>query len=96
MRRQLQYLIEISERPQINIRVVPLSAGPHPGLDGSFIIMELPDEPAVVYQESKTRNAFMEAEDVEIYRVAWKWISTVALSAGETRDRLASAIANYA
>lgn len=96
MRRQLQYLVDLSESPHINIRVVPLSAGPHPGLDGSFIIMELPDEPAVVYQESKTRNAFMEDEDVEIYRLAWQRISTVALSAGESRDRLASVIAEYA
>jgi transcriptional regulator with XRE-family HTH domain len=39
MRRQLAHLLELSERPNIGIRVVPRTAGAHPGLDGSFKIM---------------------------------------------------------
>jgi transcriptional regulator with XRE-family HTH domain len=39
MRKQLAHLLELADRPNIGIRVVPRSAGAHPGLDGSFKIM---------------------------------------------------------
>ncbi|GLY89627.1 helix-turn-helix domain-containing protein [Actinoallomurus iriomotensis] len=39
MRKQLAHLLEVSERPDIGIRVIPRSAGTHCGLDGSFKIM---------------------------------------------------------
>jgi hypothetical protein len=39
MRKQLTHLLELSQRTKIGLRVVPRSAGAHPGLDGSFKIM---------------------------------------------------------
>jgi transcriptional regulator with XRE-family HTH domain len=39
MRKQLTHLLEMSRRTNIGLRVVPRSAGAHPGLDGSFKIM---------------------------------------------------------
>src|SRR5689334_206396 len=51
MRRQLAFLLEMSERPNIGIRVVPRSARAHFGLDGSFKIMTTPSGD-VAYTES--------------------------------------------
>ena len=43
MRRQVRRLIEMTEKPNVTIEVVPFSAGAHPGLKGSFVILEFPD-----------------------------------------------------
>ena len=39
MRRQLAHLLEMSERENVNIRVVPKSTGAYVGLNGSFSII---------------------------------------------------------
>jgi transcriptional regulator with XRE-family HTH domain len=39
MRKQLTHLLEVSKRVNIGLRVVPSTAGAHPGLDGGFKIM---------------------------------------------------------
>ena len=53
MRRQLIRLIEAAARPHVTVEVVPFSAGPHPGLNGPFVIHEFPDaaDDDVLYQE---------------------------------------------
>jgi transcriptional regulator with XRE-family HTH domain len=93
MRRQLRQLLEIAERPAVTIQVVPLAHGPHPGLDGAFVIMEIPDGPPVLYQESKTRNAFLEEEDLDIYKLAWTKIQAAALSPEDSMARIAADLA---
>lgn len=39
MREQLAHLLELAERPNVTVRVVPWSTGAHQGLDGSFKIL---------------------------------------------------------
>jgi hypothetical protein len=39
MPQQLQHLIELSERPEITIEVVPFAAGAHSGLRGPFVLL---------------------------------------------------------
>lgn len=41
MRRQLQHLLDISRQPNISIQIVPFTAGAHPGLGGSFIMIDI-------------------------------------------------------
>ncbi len=43
MRRQLLRLVEVAERPNITIELVPFTAGIHPGMRGSFVVIEFPD-----------------------------------------------------
>jgi hypothetical protein len=42
LRRQMLRLMAMSELPTVPIRVLSLSAGAHPALNGSFILLELP------------------------------------------------------
>jgi hypothetical protein len=53
MRRQLTRMIEAAAAPHVTVEVVPFSAGPHPGLNGPFVIHEFPDTAGsdVLYQE---------------------------------------------
>ncbi|GIG90270.1 transcriptional regulator [Plantactinospora endophytica] len=43
MTRQLQHLAELAEVPNVDVRVLPSSAGAHPGLQGGFVVLELPE-----------------------------------------------------
>jgi hypothetical protein len=40
MREQLDYLVRMAKRESVNLVVLPLSAGPHPGLAGAFSLLE--------------------------------------------------------
>jgi len=51
MRRQLEHLLALSERPRISIQVMPFARGAYSGLHGSYIYLEFPDasDPDVVF-----------------------------------------------
>lgn len=65
MREQLRYLTEVSERPNVLLRVLPTAAGGHPGMDGPFIRMKFEDRPGVVFLPHRTSSLFLE-ESIEI------------------------------
>jgi transcriptional regulator with XRE-family HTH domain len=44
MRTQLHRLVELQAEPNVTIQVLPFSIGVHPGMKGSFTILELSDE----------------------------------------------------
>jgi transcriptional regulator with XRE-family HTH domain len=82
---QLRHLIDMAQRPNITVRVVPLRVGWHPGWNGPFILYDLPQSPAVVYFEHYSSGAFVPTEhDVTAYRRAIDRISAVALGPGES------------
>lgn len=41
MRAQLRHLLELMQRPHISIRIIPRTAGAHPGIDGVFRIISI-------------------------------------------------------
>ncbi|MEU2301298.1 helix-turn-helix transcriptional regulator [Streptomyces antibioticus] len=52
MRGQLAHLLTFEDDPRINIQVLPYSAGPHAGMQGSFDLYRFTGDPAIVYTES--------------------------------------------
>ncbi|MFY1687102.1 helix-turn-helix domain-containing protein [Plantactinospora sp. WMMB782] len=40
---QLAHLAELAEVPNVDVRVLPSSRGAHPGLQGGFVVLELPE-----------------------------------------------------
>lgn len=70
MRGQLQHLIEISERPNVRLQVVPFSLGGHSGESGAFTILSFPESDLqdVVYLEQLTSALYLDKrEDVAQY-----------------------------
>ena len=62
MRTQLEYLIDISARPNIAIHVVPASVGAHAGLLGAFILADLESESGkVTYLETPDQGFISDA-----------------------------------
>ncbi|MCQ9136181.1 MULTISPECIES: helix-turn-helix transcriptional regulator [Streptomyces] len=73
MRGQLQHLIEISERPNVRLQVVPFSLGGHSGESGAFTILSFPESDLqdVVYLEQLTSALYLDKrEDVAQYEQA--------------------------
>lgn len=93
MRDQLLHLIENTKSPNITIQVVPYSAGAHPGMPGSFLLMEFPDpDPALVYTENAGGGLFLEAEqDVQRYRDTFQHLVAQALSPADTTTLIGEA-----
>jgi hypothetical protein len=62
MRGQVQRLLESRSLTNVTIQVIPFGAGAHPGMDGSFVILEFPDEDdlSIVYVESAAGGLFLE------------------------------------
>jgi len=88
MAAQLDKLAEASELPNVTLRVVPYSAGYHPGLiAGSFTILRFPlnggnveSEPPTVYSESFTGALYLDkTHEVERYSRAFGEIWSVTL-----------------
>jgi transcriptional regulator with XRE-family HTH domain len=89
MRKQLAHLLEVSERPNIGIRVVPRSAGAHFGVDGSFKIMTGPSGD-IAYTESPGGGRLVpSAREVQSYVVRYDRIGQKALPEDLSRDLIA-------
>ena len=60
---QLEYLLEVGQRPNVGIQVLPVSGGLHAAMTGHFVILEFPmPEPPVVYLEVATEELYLESE----------------------------------
>ncbi|MFE9745032.1 helix-turn-helix domain-containing protein [Saccharothrix saharensis] len=90
MRTQLQHLVTLGSRANIVIQVVPLDTAPHPGLSGSFLVMDFADQPSLVYVEGRGTSTFLE-EEVHLAnaRLAWQRLRALALSAEESLGLIA-------
>jgi transcriptional regulator with XRE-family HTH domain len=70
MRRQLKYLLEAAELPNVTVQVIPFQAGGHAAAGGPFSILRFaePDLPDVVYLEQLTSALYLDRrETVEHY-----------------------------
>jgi len=62
MSAQVRHLVQMAERPNIDIQVIRDTAGSHAAMDGSFMLLDFPD-PAdlpLVYIETATEDLYLE------------------------------------
>ncbi|MEV4256097.1 DUF5753 domain-containing protein [Spirillospora sp. NPDC049652] len=87
-REQLAKLEELSVMPWVVLRIVPRSAGYHPGLRGSFKEISIGREKAA-YTEAAAGGR-LTSDSVEVGRISdmFNLIGADALSRGETREKL--------
>jgi transcriptional regulator with XRE-family HTH domain len=82
---QLRFLLEISGRPNVDVRIIKLGVGWHPGFAGPFVVYAFPDAPPVIHFEHFSSGAFVpDAADVEAYTGAVEFIKNVAMSPAAT------------
>jgi len=96
MRRQLAHLLSAAEHPHVTLRVVPIAAGAHAGLRGSFMILKFAEEPALVFMENQSTGLFLEEEaDLAAYRLALGTILYAALAPAATVELIAQIAAEH-
>lgn len=83
MRRQLQHLVRLSQRPKLAIQVLPFGAGAHPGLSGSFMILEFPGSVGAdfVYLDNALGGVCLEdTAEVRQHGLTFEYLARMALS----------------
>ncbi|HEV7931119.1 MAG TPA: DUF5753 domain-containing protein, partial [Actinomadura sp.] len=79
MHDQLMHLVEISERPNIVLHIVPYEVGAYAGLTGPFVIALL-DGDEIVYQDAALSGHVIEnPHDVAIFKRMWEALRSDAL-----------------
>lgn len=88
MRAQLRHLIDtVRNKPNVNLQVVPFSAGAHTAVNGSFVLMRFPEGPElrVVYLEGETGGVYLEStQEIARYIEVFDHLRASALSTAAT------------
>jgi transcriptional regulator with XRE-family HTH domain len=88
LREQLGRLNELAQLPNVSIQVLPLSAGAHPGNDGSFRIIELPPPDSSVVHLQHARGAvYMEVdEEIRLYSDCFRRLQYLSMTAKQSTE----------
>ncbi|MEV4748281.1 helix-turn-helix transcriptional regulator [Streptosporangium sp. NPDC049248] len=93
MREQISHLIEMAARPNITIRIVPDSAGAHPALEGSFVILDFPSDPSLIYTVTATESLWLEQPlEYQRYTIILDYVIGLALSPDESVQHMAKLV----
>ncbi|QVQ51741.1 helix-turn-helix domain-containing protein [Spiractinospora alimapuensis] len=82
MRAQLRHLIAANEQPNVELRIVPNSAGAHPGVAGQFVVLDFPLAPgaSVVFLENAHDGFYLDdPAHVEQYRHIYNGVRELSL-----------------
>ncbi|REE95462.1 helix-turn-helix domain-containing protein [Thermomonospora umbrina] len=86
---QLQRLVDAQETAHVNVQVLMLSAGLHPAMSGSFVILEFAEDPSLVYLESGRHELYLDdPDDVNRHALSFRHLNAMALSPADTNDYL--------
>jgi hypothetical protein len=90
-RRQLDHLVTMSRRPNVELCLLRFEDGPHPGMCSLVNIFDFPDpeDPSVVYLENDTAlQAVTQLDDVSAHKEVFSHIRAAALNQAATRSFL--------
>ena len=83
MRAQFDYMLRIGQLPNVDIHVLPFSAGAHAALGGGFVILDFPEplDPTIVYVDTVGSGLFEESPDeVGQYEAVFGDVTAAALT----------------
>ena len=86
MREQLARLLEVSELPDVMLRVVPRAVGWHSGMDGAFKLLTVGREESAYTQACGGGRLVLDAEEVRAYGLRYDRIGSEALSRDSSRS----------
>nr|BFF04402.1 helix-turn-helix transcriptional regulator [Streptoalloteichus tenebrarius] len=93
MREQLRHLIDMNERSNLTIQILPFTAGAHPGLSGPFAMLRFPndDEVSTVYVEFDNGSLYPpRRQDIERYTWIFRRLQELALPVEDTNSLLST------
>jgi transcriptional regulator with XRE-family HTH domain len=87
MKAQLNHLLDMSDRDNIELRVLPLEAGAHAGMLGSFHVLTQPYPFAQVgYAETLAGSVYVEADDVEPFTAVYDHLLAASLDSHDSGE----------
>ncbi|WP_121389419.1 helix-turn-helix domain-containing protein [Actinokineospora cianjurensis] len=92
MAEQYKHLIEAVSQPRVTLQIVPFAVGAHPGMPGSFVILDFADpmDTDLIYLDSMAGDLFLESEqDIQRYTTMFDNLRAVALSPSASAQLLA-------
>jgi len=94
MREQLESLLERAAQPNVDLQLLPFTAGAHPAINSPFSILHfLEVVPDVVYVEGLLGEHYLEARtDIERYRRVFDQLRAMALSPKDSAAQIAAII----
>ncbi|MFC9064004.1 helix-turn-helix domain-containing protein [Streptomyces harbinensis] len=95
MRAQMRHLLQVMDLPNVSVQAIPFSAGAHPGMPGSFVLMAFADaeEPEIVYLDSMAGDLFLEAPvEMRRYNTIFHDVMSQALSPTATAELITKLI----
>ena len=94
MRTQLQYLVDMGERPNIAVHAVPASVGAHAGLLGAFIVADLEgDSGKVAYLETPDQGLISDAASLTANILGmFERVRSEALPKGASRELIRNVV----
>ncbi|HEX6471319.1 MAG TPA: helix-turn-helix transcriptional regulator [Streptosporangiaceae bacterium] len=91
MRGQLEHLLELADGLHGTVRVIPMSVGAHPGLEGAFDVMEFPD---IKERVSMVHGALgIDLARIDLSEV-WQLLEQVALPPADSRTMITRVVEN--
>jgi transcriptional regulator with XRE-family HTH domain len=92
MRRQIQRLLDESDKPTVTIEIVPFSAGAHPGMQGPFMLFEFPDaaDDDALYLEGPSESRWNrdDPEEISSFRERFEVLRELSLGPKGSVDLL--------
>lgn len=88
---QLVHLVEVAQLPNVDLRIVPFTHGPHRALGAGFSVLTFEDTPGmdVVYTENLKSAAYLEKPaELDHYLEVFEEIAQAALAPDESRSLL--------
>jgi transcriptional regulator with XRE-family HTH domain len=93
MSAQLRHVLDVATRPHVTIRAIRADAGWHPGLEGSFKLMEFVDAQPLVHIETRRSGLFFhEVDDIRAYDQAVARLDQIAHNEEETMALLSEKV----
>lgn len=92
MKEQLAYLLELSGRPYINLRILPFSAGCVAGATGPFAFFEFPDQPPVGSAEGLGGGRLLDGAELKETTCIYDRIAAAALTPEQSAGLLRGAL----
>jgi transcriptional regulator with XRE-family HTH domain len=98
MASQIEHLLHMSDLPNVSILIVPRSVGAYPGMEGSFFVLEFPENEDldVVFTEGIAGSFFLERpEAVRTYKTRFSTVVQRSLAPEESRKLLKKTVKEF-
>lgn len=97
MREQLGHLLDAAQLPNVDLQVLPIEVGEHPGGNGPFVIFTfpLPEDSHIVCEEGLLTSVYLDSlEEAKAYAAAFDALRAEALGPRKTRDFIEKILAD--